>query len=183
MGGAAQVLSEGRVLGPGLMIFVTVGTHEQQMDRLVLKVDGLVQKGSIQEDVFIQRGTGTQIPRNCDSAEMLPYSRMVRYTSAARIIITHGGPGSIMLPLLSGKHPIVVPRQSRYGEHIDDHQVAFAKRMEAQHRIIAVYDIDELEAKIAHFEAISKKLAYSTDRNGVSQLVNNLERYCNEIRR
>lgn len=38
------------------MIFVTVGTHEQQFNRLIKEVDRLKGEGFIQDDVFIQTG-------------------------------------------------------------------------------------------------------------------------------
>lgn len=38
------------------MIFVTVGTHEQQFNRLIKKVDELKRDGIIKEDVFMQTG-------------------------------------------------------------------------------------------------------------------------------
>lgn len=38
------------------MIFVTVGTHEQQFDRLVRCVDRLKAEGKITEEVMIQTG-------------------------------------------------------------------------------------------------------------------------------
>ena len=43
------------------MIFVTVGTHEQQFNRLIEYVDRL----NLDEDVFIQTGYSTYIPKNC----------------------------------------------------------------------------------------------------------------------
>ena len=38
------------------MIFVTVGTHEQPFDRLICRVDELVESGAIREEVYIQTG-------------------------------------------------------------------------------------------------------------------------------
>ena len=38
------------------MIFVTVGTHEQQFNRLIKKIDELKEQGAIREPVFIQSG-------------------------------------------------------------------------------------------------------------------------------
>ena len=38
------------------MIFVTVGTHEQQFDRLVRAVDELRADGNVDELVFVQTG-------------------------------------------------------------------------------------------------------------------------------
>ena len=47
------------------MIFVTVGTHEQQFDRLIACVDEMKETGQIEEDVLIQTGFSTYIPKSC----------------------------------------------------------------------------------------------------------------------
>ena len=47
------------------MIFVTVGTHEQQFDRLVKKVDELKESGTLKEEVVIQTGYSTFHPDHC----------------------------------------------------------------------------------------------------------------------
>ena len=41
------------------MIFVTVGTHEQPFNRLIEKMDELVEKGEIKEKVVPQYGFST----------------------------------------------------------------------------------------------------------------------------
>lgn len=46
-----------------------------------------------------------------------------------RIVITHGGPASFIMPLQIGKTPIVVPRQHQFNEHVNDHQVEFARNV------------------------------------------------------
>ena len=45
------------------MIFVTVGTHEQQFNRLLKYIDQLVINGVITEDVIKQTGITTYEPR------------------------------------------------------------------------------------------------------------------------
>jgi UDP-N-acetylglucosamine transferase subunit ALG13 len=49
----------------------------------------------------------------------------------AAVVVCHGGPGTILGARHLGAVPIVVPRQHRLGEHVDDHQVAFARRLAA----------------------------------------------------
>lgn len=44
------------------MVFVTVGTHEQQFDRLVKAVDDLKADGTLDEPVYIQTGYSTYEP-------------------------------------------------------------------------------------------------------------------------
>ncbi len=52
------------------------------------------------------------------------------YMRRARIIVAHGGPATIYQALVSGKIPWVLPREKRFGEHVNDHQVEFCRFME-----------------------------------------------------
>ena len=131
------------------MIFVTVGTHEQQFDRLVRCVDRLKAEGKITEEVMIQTGFSSYEPKACKWSKLCSYQEMNEYMDQARIVITHGGPSSIMMALQRGKIPIVVPRQKRYEEHVNDHQVEFSRFIkEKQKNIIVVEEIDTLDFSI-----------------------------------
>lgn len=135
------------------MIFVTVGTHEQPFDRLVSAIDELKGKGVIGEDVIIQTGYSTYEPKNCTWSKLLPYGDMVKNVKDARIVITHGGPSSFIMPLQEGKIPVVVPRQEKYGEHVNDHQLLFAKEVQQrQKNILVVEDTDLLEDTIVNYD-------------------------------
>lgn len=134
------------------MIFVTVGTHEQSFDRLVKEIDLLKEKGIIKEEVYIQTGYSEYIPKNCQYKSMIGYDEMVSYVKEARIVITHGGPGSIFLPIQYAKKPIVVPRNPKYNEHVDNHQIDFAKRMYNEKRVDLVLDIKDLEERIVNYK-------------------------------
>ena len=111
------------------MIFVTVGTHEQPFNRLIQKVDELKKDGVITEDVIIQTGFSTYEPKYCQWSKLIPYQQMIKNVADARIVITHGGPASFIMPLQIGKTPIVVPRQHQFNEHVNDHQVEFARNV------------------------------------------------------
>lgn len=141
------------------MIFVTVGTHEQQFNRLVEEVDKLKADGSIKEDVFIQTGFSTYEPKYCQWSKLISYKEMNNKIEEARIIITHGGPASFIAPLQIGKIPIVVPRQEKYAEHVNNHQLEFAKNVEERNKnIIPVYDIKDLKEKILSYDKIIEKM-------------------------
>lgn len=112
------------------MIFVTVGTHEQPFDRLIKCIDNMVEKGIIKEEVIIQKGYTDYEPKHCKSYKLLDYEEMQKYIKEARIIVTHGGPASFINVLAVGKIPIVVPRQKQYGEHVNNHQLEFAREIE-----------------------------------------------------
>ena len=64
----------------------------------------------------------------------------------ADIIITHGGPATFMGAIAKGKKPIVVPRQEKFGEHVNDHQIEFAEQVSERFgNIVVVEEINELQ--------------------------------------
>ncbi|HFI0078727.1 glycosyltransferase [Streptococcus suis] len=128
------------------MIFVTVGTHEQPFNRLVEEIDRLKKEAIITDDVFIQTGFSTYTPQYCDWKSIISYSEMEGYMTSADIIITHGGPATFMGAIARGKKPIVVPRQEKFGEHVNDHQLDFAEQVSERFgNITVVEDINELQ--------------------------------------
>ena len=81
------------------MIFVTVGTHEQPFNRLVKAVDELKRDGVITDYVIMQTGFSTYEPKHCQWDKLIPYKKMIKNVEDARIVITHGGPASFIMPL------------------------------------------------------------------------------------
>lgn len=165
------------------MIFVTVGTHEQPFNRLIEYVDKLKEENVISEEVIVQTGFSTYEPINCTWSKLYPYSDMVKYVNEARIVITHGGPSSFIMPLQVGKIPVVVPRQKKFDEHVNDHQVDFAKAVEeSQGNILVVEDIEKLKDLILNYGSIIKNMPSKMKSNNLQfnkkleQIVNNILR-------
>ena len=156
------------------MIFVTVGTHEQQFNRLIKKVDELKRDGVISDEVFIQTGFSTYEPKYCKWSKLIPYDQMIKNVKEARIVITHGGPASFIMPLQIGKIPVVVPRQLEFQEHVNNHQIEFSKKVEkTMSNIITVEDIDHLDGIIENYENII------SDMN--DYIVSNNMNFCNDF--
>lgn len=120
------------------MILVTVGTHEQPFNRLIKEVDRLVETGVIKDDVFIQTGYSTYEPQFCKWSSLISFDKMNELMETLDIIITHGGPATFMSAIANGKKPIVVPRQEKYDEHVNDHQVDFAQQVKEKYNSIEV---------------------------------------------
>lgn len=138
------------------MIFVTVGTHEQPFNRLIEYMDNWAKNHD--EKVIMQIGYSTYEPRYAEWKNLYSYKEMIKRIKEARIIITHGGPSSFIMPLQIGKTPIVVPRQYKYNEHINDHQVKFTREVEERMgTIITVIDVEELDNVIKNYEKIERK--------------------------
>lgn len=131
------------------MIFVTVGTHEQPFNRLVKAVDDLKMSGKITDSVFIQTGYSTYVPKACEYKDFISMNQMNEYMEKANIIITHGGPSSFIMALQHNKVPIVVPRLSKFNEHVNNHQLIFCNELFARgFSIKVVENIDDLASYI-----------------------------------
>lgn len=131
------------------MIFVTVGTHEQPFNRLLEEIDKLIGEGIIKEEVFAQIGYSTYTPKHYKYSKFLDYGVMQDYFKNADIVITHGGPSSFMEAIKFKKVPIVVPRQEKFGEHVNDHQLTFSKELEKRKfPIVVVKDVSQLRNSI-----------------------------------
>lgn len=133
------------------MILVTVGTHEQPFDRLVRASSALAAGG---ERVLVQRGVSRVQPAGCEVVDQLAPSALREAVARARIVITHAGPSTIFEVADLGRVPIVVPRDPRFGEHVDDHQLRFAARI--ADRVHLVVDPSELAQAVAvHREVVA----------------------------
>ncbi|MDO4422094.1 MAG: glycosyltransferase [Eubacteriales bacterium] len=154
------------------MIFVTVGTHEQQFNRLVSYMDEWA--SSHDEEVVIQSGFSTYEPKSAKYSKLFPYKKMIELVDKARIVITHGGPSSFIMPLQIGKVPVVVPRMKEFDEHVNDHQLDFARAVaERQGNIIVIEDVTKLSETIDNYETIVNGM-----KNG---LTSNNEKFCNRF--
>lgn len=158
------------------MIFVTVGTHEQPFDRLVKAVDELKRDGIITEEVIMQTRFSIYEPKYCEWSKLIPYREMIKNVENAHIVITHGGPASFIMPLEMGKTPIVVPRQHQFEEHVNDHQVEFARNVaERMGTIIPVEDITQLGEIIRNYDKIVAGMEHG--------MCSNNEKFCDEFQK
>ena len=146
------------------MIFVTVGTHEQQFNRLVKYMDEWAKNND--EKVIIQTGYSTYEPKYAEWSKIFPYQEMIKLVDKSRIVISHGGPSSFIMPLQVGKTPIVVPRREKYDEHVNDHQVRFAKAVsDRMGTIIVVEELEKLEQAISCYDTIISKMKSGIESN------------------
>lgn len=142
-----------------ILIFVTVGSRNYPFDRLFIKLDELFDKGVIKDELFAQIGTSTYIPRNYKYRDFISQEEFSELVNKSDLVISHGASGSIMKALNSGKKVIAVTRLSKYGEHIDDHQIQNNQAFALNRYVLPVYEMDELEN------------AFKVIENGIDDLV------------
>ena len=125
------------------MIFLTVGSR-YGFDRLVRAVDEMVDRGEIQEEVTAQIGLGGYVPSHMHYERFIEGTRYDARMRDAHMLIGHAGSGTISLAVANCKPLLVMPRRKRYHEHVNDHQVATARRFEELHHVLAAEDAEDL---------------------------------------
>lgn len=114
-------------------------------------------------------------------SKLIPYQQMLKNVEDARIVITHGGPASFIMPLQLGKTPIVVPRQQQFNEHVNNHQVEFARNVaERMGTIIPVEDVDKLKDLIINYDQIVAGMEHEMSSNN-AKFNKKLEKIVDEL--
>lgn len=141
------------------MIFTTVGTHTAPFDRLTTAMDEVA--GDIGEPVIMQIGVSRYLPRHAEWFRFASYERMQMLMGEARIVVCQGAT-TALLALRHGAAVVAMPRRSRFGESIDDHQVALAAKLAEEGLLTAVDDVTGLR------DALSEVVAPDTECLGRS---------------
>lgn len=114
------------------MIFVSAGTTNFPFNRLEALVLEM-QKYYPMENIIFQIKQPTQ---KINSSKVRIYSILEpnifdEYLASADKIVCHAGYATVIKSLhLSRVRPVVLPRIKKYGEHVNNHQVNFAKYMQ-----------------------------------------------------
>ena len=130
------------------MNLVITGTEVHPFGRLIAEVDRIAASGTLAAPFFVQLGHNKQEPKHCEWKNFIGFGEMCALIESSRSIVTHAGAGSTLLCIQCGKRPIIVPRQKKFGEHVDDHQVVFARRLREFDLVDLVEDMAELETAL-----------------------------------
>ena len=135
------------------MIFVTLGSQKFQFDRLLKKIDELVEVGVITDNVIAQVGASTYVPKHYEYVNFMDREKFAQTMDECSVVITHGGTGVIIGAVKKGKKVIAVPRLAKYGEHVDDHQLQLLHQFDDLGIICACYDLEKLAQDYKDLEA------------------------------
>lgn len=156
MGGYVETISECSLWGVDfLMIFVMLGSQDKSFKRLLNKIDDLMEKGIINEEVVVQAGNTSYKSHRMQILKFLSQDELIGYIESASYIISHGGVGSIIDSLKKNKKVIAVPRLAKFKEHVNDHQIQIIDEFSKNKNIIGCQGIEDLEnaiSKISEFK-------------------------------
>lgn len=158
------------------MIFITLGSQKFQFNRVLEKVDRLIEDKELSSDVYAQIGYSDYLPKNYKYKKFLNRDEFSSVMNKADIVITHGGTGAIVGAIKKGKKVIAIPRLSKYKEHVDDHQLDIVNEFVKKNLIASVENIDELGLKIKEIENLNFKRYISNTNNFVNDIEDYIEK-------
>ena len=129
------------------MIFLTVGT-QFPFDRLVAAINRLFEEGVMHDEVFAQIGQSPYQPRHFEAVVSLEKKAFDDRFQRASAVISHAGMGAITMALDQGKPLLVMPRQRRLHEVVNDHQAALAEKFAALGHLLLARDETQLGGKV-----------------------------------
>jgi beta-1,4-N-acetylglucosaminyltransferase len=138
------------------VIFLTVGSMFP-FDRLIQAVDEMVGDGRITDQVSAQIGDGKYEPKNFPFKRFMGKPEYERELAAASYLIAHAGAGTIALALETGKPLLVLPRLSANKEHVNDHQIATARKFAELGHVLVANDASELPERLKSLKSFVAK--------------------------
>lgn len=159
------------------MIFVTLGSQKFQFNRLLEKVDELIENSVITDTVFAQTGVSDYQPRHYQHKAFLSRFEFEEVMNHCSIVITHGGTGAIIGAVKKGKKVIAVPRLAKYGEHVDDHQLQLLNQFEDSKLICVCYECEQLGDAFLQLRNIS----FHPYQSNTKKRLKELETYINSV--
>jgi UDP-N-acetylglucosamine transferase subunit ALG13 len=122
-------------------VVVSLGTDHHPFPRLLSWARSWARPEGV--DVLAQTGETPAV----EGLECRPYLAPADLDAAmasAVAVVCHGGPGTILQARQVGQVPIVVARRPELGEHVDGHQVRFARWIAQRSNVLLV----ETEAEL-----------------------------------
>lgn len=124
------------------LMFVTVGAT-LGFDRMIETVAALKRAERIPERIVFQTGSGVApvgMGADVEIVQDLPFDAVQALLQRAKIVVTHGGTGSLITALRAGCNVVAMPREFARKEHYDDHQSEITSAFEARGLILTAHD-------------------------------------------
>ncbi len=126
--------------------FVSVGNPTQGFSRLLNAVIDNIDL--LPKPVLIQHGSTQFKYDGCSVVDFIAMDDFISCVKNAELLIFHAGAGSVLNTIRVNKLPIVMARRAIHNEMINDHQVAFAEKLEKLGKVRNTNDSASLKKAI-----------------------------------
>lgn len=149
------------------MVLVTLGTQTQKFERLLKSID----ESSLKDEIIVQAGgTSDYKSKKMTIKKFIDYEEMTNLIKKADFIITHGGTGSILMPLQQGKKVIACARLEKYKEHINDHQKELVSIFSEEGYVLELHEDEKLDDVLEKLKNFKPKKYVSNTKNFIENL-------------
>ena len=107
------------------------------------------------EKIVVQAGHTEYESDKIEIFDFISAEELKKLYDQADYIVTHGGAGSVFQAIKASKRTLIFPRLQKYGEHVDDHQLQLADKLEKLGYLMVFHDGDEMVdifAKLKNFK-------------------------------
>ena len=148
-------------------VLVAVGTDKHPFDRLVEWVGQWHAEAADRVSLTVQHGH-TRASAVPGAVPFLGHADLQDAMARADLVVCHGGPATILEARRHGHLPIVVPRDPTLGEHVDNHQQLFARRLGAVGKVALCESRDALLGALRVGLDEPGRFAVAEDREAVA---------------
>lgn len=120
------------------LVLVAVGTDIHPFDRLMAWLEAWYAPRRELPSLLVQYGH-SRAPALPGAVPFLGHDELHRAMTRTAVVVSHGGPATIIEARRVGRLPLVVPRDPGRGEHVDNHQQLFVRRL-ADHGLVRLCD-------------------------------------------
>ena len=148
------------------MTLVTLGTQHQEFTRLL----DYIEKSDLKGEIIVQAGYTKYESKRMKIFDFISYDEMEKYIDKSDLVITHAGTGSIVMPLKKDKKVIACARLSKFGEHVDDHQVELVDVFYSEGYILKVDEDTPLDEVLKNIKDFKPKKFVSNTKKFIENL-------------
>lgn len=159
------------------MIFVILGTQDKPFSRLLNALEKEIKKENIKEKIIVQAGSTKYKSKYMEIHDYLDMKSFNKYINDADYIITHGGVGAILDSIKKNKKVLVVPREQKYDEHENDHQIQITERFTKMGYILSCMNTKDISLKIQELKDFKPKKFVSNNK----KLISKIEEYIDNL--
>lgn len=154
------------------MTLVTLGTQHQEFTRLL----DYIENSNLKGEIIVQAGYTKYESKKMKIFDFISYDEMEKYIDKSDLVITHAGTGSIVMPLKKDKKVIACARLSKFGEHVDDHQVELVDVFYSEGYILKIDEDTSLNEVLKNIKDFKPKKFVSNTK----KFIENLEQEINK---
>ena len=155
------------------MILVTLGTQSQKFYRLL----DYIEKSNIDDEIIVQAGGSADYKsKKMKMLKFIDYDEMIKLIKKADLVITHGGTGSIIMPLQYEKKVIACARLEKFGEHINDHQTEIVSVFAEEGHILELNEDNDLDDLLKEIKKFKPNIYVSNKDNFIKLLKEEIDK-------